>query len=480
MQLKIKHIILVGLILTFVGCDKLIYDSEPDSSEPKVHLSVNIKAAQTKSGMRSSINLSDIYEDHVYSLAMLVFNSGDGSIIGSLQINNNLGSGLATHAFTVELIAGRQYDFYFVANIPNMETELNGITNKTAMDNYLSDISRELNNNLYLGATDNLGFPMARVYRNQLVSSGGTVYQPTPFKPKQDVYEVNKVVVNTAGNGADERDFVELIRVVAKLEVNFDDTNDLGVGVNKVYFRNANRHFRLVEFDTAPQAYFNDNSTNVELKQLPGTNTFIYYMPEAINVNNVTWSEGAANKPVNYFTVATHGVEYDIPIISNETTITSDYLAKAKGTFPGFVPNYDIYRNHHYKYVIKNLEKIEIIYKIDPWNLVKKSTYMGYGYNVEVDEDGSITITNTIDDCMPHVVRLKAINGAYFGTSDVTEIKYGYESESDVGFNINSSKAGYSEKFQVNADAVASGAYLEVYYNKLPGVGVTPDKVFTK
>lgn len=472
---------LVALILAFAGCDKLIYDQQEAGSSPTVYLSVNTRAAQAKSGLRSSINQDvTLAEDRVHSLAMLIFNSdAQGERVG-MYVGNNLGSGEATHAFTVEMTPG-EYDFYFVANMPNLETDLheNNIPDRDAMDTYLRSASRALNDVLYHGASETEAFPMARVYLNQEITKGGTIYQPKPFKPKQYNTEERKVVVNAASSGADEREYVELIRVVAKLEVILDGATDLGV--DKVYFRNANRHFRLVEFETAPTAYFNNNTTDTELKRVGTTNTYIYYMPEAI-IPSATWSDTGNNQPINYFTIkTTNGTEYDIPIISNSVSITEEYLKKATGSDPLFTPNYTVKRNDHYKYVVRNLQKIEIIYEIDPWNVVNKSTYMGYGYNVEVDDDGNITITNTIDDCMPHKVRLVALSGAYFGTPGNTMVEYGFESETDTGYDEQKSKAGYSENFQVNKDAVAAGQpYLEVYYNKVPGVGVTPDKVFTK
>jgi hypothetical protein len=476
-------IVFLAVLLPFTACEKLSDDQPGDNtgSEQKVYLSVSIQAAQAKSGLRSSINEDNTdFEDGVYSLAMLIFDSVTGAKIGG-YFNANVGSGSpATRVFKVELTPG-QRDFYFVANMPNLETDLAGISDRNEMDIYLNSVSRLLNDALYRGASGTEGFPMARVYLNQEVTVGGTIYQPKPLKPKLYGTEEGKVVVNVAGSGADEREYVELIRVVAKLEVILDGAANLGV--DKVYFRNANRHFRLVEFETAPTAYFNDNASDTELRRLGATNTYIYYMPEAVIPSSVMWSNSGANhQPINYFTIITlNGTEYDIPIISSEASITSDYLAKAKGTFTGFTPDYNIHRNRHYKYVVKNLQQIEIIYEVDPWNVVNKSTYMGYGYNVEIDEDGNISITNTIDDCMPHKVRLVAVGGAYFGTPGNTMVEYGYESESETGYNENKSKAGYSEVFHVNSDAVATGQpYLEVYYNKVPGVGVTPDKVFTK
>lgn len=477
--------VFLAVLLPFTACEKSVYDQPDDNtgSEPKVYLSVSIQAAEVRSGLRSSINDDDMdFEDGVYSLAMLIFDSATGTKIGE-YFNSNIGSGNpATRAFEAELTPG-QRDFYFIANVPNLETDLAAISDRDAMDLYLNSVSRDLNDALYRGASQTEGFPMARVYLNQEITEGGTIYQPKPFKPKQYDTEEGKVVVNVAGSGADVRAYVELIRVVAKLEVNLDGSTDLGV--DKVYFRNANRHFRLVEFETAPTAYFNDNASDTELRRLGTTNTYLYYMPEAI-IASAAWNDNGSvdNKPINYFTIVTlDGTEYDIPIISNEASITSDYLAKAKGIFDGFTPDYNIHRNRHYQYVVRNLQQIEIIYEIDPWSVVNNSSYLGYGYNVIVDEDGHITITNTIDDCMPHKVRIVAVGGAYFGTpgNTTTTVEYGYESESETGYDANKAKAGYSEDFEVNRDAVATGQpYLEVYYNKVPGAGVTPDKVFTK
>lgn len=483
MSYRLLHfVVFLAVLLPFTACDKLIYD-QPDNTGngAKVYLSVSTRAAQAKSGLRSSINEDDadsFFEDRVHSLAMLVFNSGSGEKIGE-YFNFTLGSGIATRAFNVELTPGL-HDFYFVANMPDMETDLAGIADRDAMDAYLNNASRVLNDALYRGASETAGFPMARAYLNQEVTEGGTVYQPKPFKPKQYATEERKVVVNAEGSGTDEREYVELIRVVAKLEVKLDGTTDLGVA--DLYFRNANRHFSLAEFETAPAAYFNDNTSDTQLRRLGTTHTYIYYMPEAI-ITSGSWDDddSAGNKPINYFTIKTvDGTEYDIPIISNEASISSDYLAKAKGTFVGFTPDYTIHRNRHYQFTVKNLEQIEIIYEIDPWNVVDKALYMGYGYNVEVGDDGNIKITNTIDDCMPHKVRLVALNGAYFDTPGNAMIEYGYASESDPGYDPRKAEAGYSEDFQVNTKSVAAGPYLEVYYNKMPDPGVTPDKVFTK
>lgn len=464
MKLQRTYVMLVALILVFAGCDKLIYDQQESGGvDHTVHLSVNVRAAQAKSGLRAadpSINTdATYYEDNVYDLAMLIFNGDmNGERVGIVHLNNNLGSGISTRAFQVELTAGKKYDFYFVANMPDMRVDLTeaNIPNREAMDNYLRVATRELSSTLYQGASAMEGFPMARIYKNQLVEAGGTIYQPKPFYPKQGSSEEYSVVATSAGTGDVTRDYVELIRVVAKLEVNLDGTTDLGV--DKIYFRNANHHFRLVEFDTPPAAYFNNNSTNTELRRLESSNTYIYYMPEAI-ISSATWNPvGSSNQqPINYFTIVTlDGTEYDIPIISNEASITSDYLAKAKGTFPGYTPDYTIHRNYHYKYVVKNLEQIEVIYGIDPWNVVERHTYLGYGYNVHIDEDGKVTIHNTVDACPPHEIKLIAVNGATFegGTTDTERV-------------FTDDTPGAMSPDYPLSNIPSSGEYLQVWYNDI-------------
>lgn len=465
MKLQRTYVMLVALSLVFAGCDKLIYDQQESEggADHKVHLSVNVRAAQAKGGLRAtdpSINTdATYYEDNVYDLAMLIFNSDvNGERVGIVHLNNNLGSGISTRAFQVELTAGKKYDFYFVANMPDMRVDLTeaNIPNREAMVDYLRVATRELSSTLYQGASAMEGFPMARIYKNQLVEAGGTIYQPKPFYPKQGSSEEYSVVATSAGTGDVTRDYVELIRVVAKLEVNLDGTTDLGV--DKIYFRNANRHFRLVEFDTPPAAYFNNNSTNTELRRLESSNTYIYYMPEAM-ISSATWNPaGSSNQqPINYFTIVTlDGTEYDIPIISNETSITSDYLEKAKGTFPGYTPDYTIHRNHHYKYMVRNLEQIEVIYEVEPWNLVERHTYLGYGYNVHIDENGKVTVNNTVDACPPHEIKLVAINGATFegGTTDTERV-------------FTDDTPGKMSPEYPLSNIPSSGEYLQVWYNDI-------------
>lgn len=480
MKLQKIYMMLAALTLAFAGCDKFIYDQEEvggSNNEPLVYLSVNVRAAQPKSGLRAagdpSINTDAVlYEDKVYDLAMLVFNSGEnGSLVGSLHLNTSLGSGISTRAFQVELIAGKEYDFYFVANMPAMGTALAAITTKAGIEGYLNDAARQLSESLYQGASVTEGFPMARVYKNQLVEAGGTVYQPKPFYPKQYDSEEYTVVANALGEGADIREYVELIRVVAKFELVLDETTE--TIVDKVSFRNANRNFRLVEFETQPTAYFNDETKTVLAgNQDADTDKFhyIFYMPEAM-IGTTSWDavSSPGHAPINYFSIETlDGREYDIPIITYDGTISKeDYLDFATGDDAKEL--YSIYRNRLYRYEVNIEQKIEIFYDVDPWKVVERYTYLGYGYTLEMDSEGNITITNTIDDCIPHHVRLEAVvgSGAYFEPDpSVTEVNFGIEEGETVAANDPRLESGYTQGFTINKDAVDAGVeYLNVYYN---------------
>lgn len=261
MRKLLLHISLfAALLLSFTGCKSDASTIEDDGA--KYHWVINVKNPQYSTRAGEQINKDGTrYEDAVHSLAMLIFNSSTGAKVGA-YFNNQVGSGVpATHAFSVKLEPGK-YDFYFIANVPNMQSELNGVANRNAMNSYLNRVNRELPNTLYSGATASVGIPMSRVYLKQNIAKGGSIYQPKPFKPKMLSTELDKVIANNAGNGTTERNWIELIRTVAKLEVEIEAGNG-GLGIDKIYFRNANRHYSLNDFGSAtPTAYYSDNTKN--------------------------------------------------------------------------------------------------------------------------------------------------------------------------------------------------------------------------
>ncbi len=418
---KLLTYIAAGLIFSIAGCKSSIYDPEENGAN---ELSV---LAVTRSALidgKESINEDEAeFEDRVHNLAMLAFDSSNGKPA-------------ATHFESVPLseksktvlirVSPGQRDFYFVANMP--VAELEAISNSTEMESYMQKLAN-LDTDLYLNASETKGFPMARVYKNQTVTPGGTESSPALFRP----------------DGEDE---VKLIRVVAKLEVHI--SGDATAQVKNIYFHNARRQFSLASL-TTPEA--DPVYHNAQALKKTGNNTYIYYMPEALMTSAQWVSSG--NKLINYFVIETAmGTTYEVPIITYDGIIpgdAADYLTFAKGELPE-KPDYQIYRNHRYVYTIKKLEGIEIYYDINPWEMRQSAFYMGYGYNVGVDENGKITISNTVEACDPHKVTLKTISP--FAFSDNTTEK--------TFDNIDPSASG---DYALKTVPAAGDSYLEVWYN---------------
>ncbi len=423
----LKYSILFGIIFGVVSCDKLIYDNleeKPDGKEAKVFLAVT-RAAHTDGNESINEDVID-FEDRVHDMAMFVFDNTSGELVGEPYFESDIPITDKSKTFVVELTPG-QRDFYFVANMP-MTTDLTAITTRTALETYMKTLI-DLDEALYVSASETKGFPMSRVYPNQTITMGGTIYTPAPFKPDGD----NRV---------------KLRRVVAQLQVDFDPTEiDL---VKNVYYKNAFRKFSLLADGviTSPE-YYLETATNNALRK--SGNSYIYNMPEALMTNPV-WT-ATEHKPINYFVIETmNDITYEIPIITHEGTIADgNYLKFARGE-QAQKPEYAIYRNRRYVYEIKNLQQdIEIDYVVDPWTLVQSSFYMGYGYNVGVDDEGNVTISNTVEACTPHDVKLVTKSGFTFD-------------------------GGGTERTFVDTDPTASatykvvpvpttGAYLDLYYN---------------
>lgn len=453
----------LALVLFSAGCDKVIYDQREDDgggSQPIVYLSVTRDGT---SKFRGSPDLPDDptinedvthWEDRVHDLALLVFDTSTGDLV-TTHFETSAGGSTLQERFTIELTTG-QRDFYFVANMP--KPALEAISNRNGMETYLDGLY-DLSANLYKAASSSVGFPMSRVYKNQTITKGGTVYMPAPFKP-------------------DGQEKVLLIRVVAKLEVKVHE--DEADAVQSITLKNAFKEFHLqhgvVTADVAqntntPHATITHHGDVVLTKQAldPVAKMFSYiaYMPEAL-MSNATWTGSGDHKPVNYFVIeTTSGIEFEIPVITAaDYTYGQNYMAYAKND--NDLEKYNIYRNRRYLYEVKNLSDIEVQYNIKDWTQVPTTLFMGYGYNVIIDESGKITIENTIDDCMPHKVRLEAKNGAHFGggATDTAKV-YGYSSKDETGYDESKAKTGYSEQFgPININDVTKGDdYLEIFYN---------------
>lgn len=421
-RLNIIYITIISIAILFSGCGSLIYDDH-DNTQTEQQSVVYLSITNTQAAGLETFNADNVdYEDRVHDLALLVFDSSTGAKICEYFDEDILFSE-KEKTFTVMLTTG-QRDFYFVANMPM--AALKSISTRDNMDSYMNTL-RDLDPDLYLNAVETKGFPMSRIYKNQTVSEGGNIYTPQPFKP----------------NGEDR---VRLIRVVAKLEVIIDGAA-ANLGVKNIYYKNAYRQFSLSSLTIPPTPVYYEDKL---LKKV--NNTFIYYMPEAL-MSTPSWS-ASAHKPVNYFVIETlNGATYEVPIITYDGTIAdTDYISFASGNKTE-KPDYNIFRNRHYSFTIKNLQTIQIIYDIDPWQIKQSATYMGYGYNVEVDENGKVRISNTIEACAPHAVKLQTIDPFKFSDNS-TEISF------------TSLDPNASVEYMLNTPPTAgSGYYLKVYYN---------------
>lgn len=421
----LKYSILFGLIFGIVSCDKLIYDNidEKPDNDAKVYLSIT-RAAHTDGN--ESINKDEVdFEDRVHDMAMFVFDNASGNLVGEPYFESNIPVSNKSKMFTVPLTPG-QRDFYFIANMPM--ASLTGITTRSALEGYMKTATN-LDESLYLAASETKGFPMSRVYLDQIITEDGTIYNPKPFRPNSE-------------------DKVKLQRVVAQLQV--DIVGDEIGAVKNVYFKNAFRKFSLLADGvmTTPE-YYVETATNNALRK--NGNSYIYYMPEAL-MNTPAWT-ATDHKPINYFVVETvTGTTYEIPIITYKEPIPGgNYLSFARGEQTD-KPDYNIYRNNRYVFTIKSLEDIQIDYVVNPWILVQSSFYMGYGYNVSVDEDGNVTISNTVKACTPHDVKL------------VTKPGFTFDGGGTERIFANTDPAA-SASYKVLPVPTAGQAYLDLYYN---------------
>lgn len=415
--------IIIGIFLLFVcaSCnitgDIDVQNDPTNSSSSTVYLSVT-RAQQA--GVASINSDGTDYEDRVHDFGMLVFDSSTGEKVCEYY-HENIPSTNTSETFTVKMKPG-QRNFYFVANMSI--NDLKGITSDQEMEDYLN-AGNNLDADLYLGANENKGFPMSRVYKNQSITAGSDPSVPIAFNPE--------------GDGK-----IKLIRAVAKLEVQILNA-DFNANISHIYYRNAYRKFSL-QSATPPSSP--DYYTDQPMKKTG--DRYLYYMPEAL-MANPSWGN-TNHKPINYFVIeTTYGDSYEVPIISDETIISGkDYLYYATGQ-SGVTPDYSVKRNKQYVFMIN--KSLEIYYKAEPWTTEQFQTYLGYGYTVQVDEKGKVTVYNTVGACNPHVVMLKTMGSFTFNDGATQK-------------TFDTLTSGASAEYQLNAIPTSGvGEYLRIEYN---------------
>lgn len=333
------------------------------------------------------------YEDYVGELAVLIYKVGASDAQSKLVKSHFT----TEQSFLMELQPeeGARYHFCFVANYPeSWKNTLEGLKNyadlKTTLQHLESFQSRDTGTPLYNGAvmngTEKSLFPMARIYENQIIPTGGSVSVPKPFTPTTVVAEPLKPVSNwpDGHETSTTQQTVNLVRSSAKVSINLT-----GDGVSKI------KSIKICNVATQHSFMENSKSTTVALAEKPFNgsgsitgNSFqskIYIPERLLGEGSATLGWDSSNDiPIgtpSYIQIEmVSGVVHKIPIITNQITQNMtpgseySYLDVAYGNVPSNHANYSIVRNHHYQYdlnVPPDGKYLIINFKVMPWRQVE-------------------------------------------------------------------------------------------------------------
>lgn len=398
MKVLYKYI-LTGLAITglllFVSCKSEIDEIRAD--EKVVYMTFqmgfaeNNKAATRAQGPNPSINTDDPdWEDYVNKLAVLAFESaGAGAKVAEEYT--------ALSFFTMKMKPGN-YDFYFIANYPDTdEASIKGM-NKAAIETYLQKTAEFQS---FQGAkTSGVLFPMARVYRNQTVTEGGTYANPLPFKPNVGALADKQLkpisLFGQDWQGTTIQEKINLVRANAKIELNISGEGKTDIA--NIEYVNAAQNYTFAQLPETSLTGQTVAATQSFAYTLPaGTENLVtkLYVPERLFAATETkgW-DAAADAPqggVNYIQITMKsGRTYRIPVISNGPLSGSaeSYLAFARDNTKA---DYNIIRNKQYVYniILPAEGKIDVSLLVMPWTLVESQyDYVRPTYTIEVIRDG--------------------------------------------------------------------------------------------
>lgn len=395
MKVLYKYI-LTGLAITglllFVSCKSEIDEIRAD--EKVVYMTFqmgfaeNNKAATRAQGPNPSINTDDPdWEDYVNKLAVLAFESaGAGAKVAEEYT--------ALSFFTMKMKPGN-YDFYFIANYPDTdEASIKGM-NKAAIETYLQKTAEFQS---FQGAkTSGVLFPMARVYRNQTVTEGGTYANPLPFKPNVGALADKQLkpisLFGQDWQGTTIQEKINLVRANAKIELNISGEGKTDIA--KIEYVNAAQNYTFAQLPETSLTGQTVAATQSFAYTLPaGTENLVtkLYVPERLFAATETkgW-DTVADAPqggVNYIQITmTSGRTYRIPVISNGplSGSTDNYLTFARDNSKA---DYNIIRNNHYYYNINipmDSKEIEVNAVVLPWTLVESEmSYQTPSYSTDI------------------------------------------------------------------------------------------------
>lgn len=363
-------------VLAFSSCknDEVVVQPE---NEEVVYMSFRMSFASNQSATRAqgtapSINTDDAdREDYVDRLAALVFEpAASGAKIAEEYTRSSF--------FTMKMKPG-SYDFYFIANYPAADEAAIKAMSKTEVETYLQ---KPYEFKSFQGAkTSGVLFPMARVYRSQAITEGGTFYAPLPFKPTVGAV-ADKQLKPVSFFGYDRlqtatQDKVNLVRSNAKISLNISGEGK--TDIIKSEYVNAAQNYtfaQLSEASLAGQAVAAVQSFTYPAPAATENITTRLYVPERLFGEGETKGWDTANDAplglVNYIQITMRsGKIYRIPVITNAILEGKNYLDIARDNS---LADYNIIRNNHYHYNINvpmDAKELVVTAEVLPWTLVQ-------------------------------------------------------------------------------------------------------------
>ncbi|MBR8766226.1 hypothetical protein IX336_001609 [Porphyromonas levii] len=409
-KLNIFAVVLSLVATLFTGCKKQGEDELLPSNHGKTYLQFSMAGIQMPNvstraqGNAPSINTdANEFEDYVGELAVLVYEATtEGKLVKSHFTTYK--------SFTMEMepVDGTNYHFCFVANYPqSWKKTLQGIQFYEDVAPTLRKLqsfkSRDTGVELYNGASADAYFPMARIYKNQAVTKGGSITNPIPFTPKTisagSVDPVSTWSESTETPGIQKT--VNLVRSSAKIGLTL--TGEGLKDVTKVELVNVPTQHSFMELAALPSPETLE-TTKAFQGTIPTTESSFYtqmYIPERLlgvkAKTEIGWSASTSQligNPTYIKITMKSGRIYTIPVITNKESDwkdkvpTADYLDMAMNNVAGVNANYSIVRNNHYQFNVNIPEdgkELVVNYQVMPWDLIESQlSYKRPVYDFEV------------------------------------------------------------------------------------------------
>lgn len=400
MEYKVRKKLMALLLFTLMLASCSTQEHEVSSIDGPVRLLVQVEdmvsSTTTRAQTAPSINTDAEREDYVGKLALLVYESGalGKQVVAQFAVAPNVSQ------LHMQLPKGGSYDFYFIANYPDVDATLQAM-DKATLTTYLTTLKPYAATD-YRGVAGNatVVYPMSRVYLNQNIAQGDGLekaFVPTLTDPQ--LAPVSKY--GTEFNKEMNPQKVRLIRSVAKMQLNLSGAGLAEVASVKYINAATQTSFaQLGQTDAQPGV----TNLDVTLADAGTTKTAQLYIPERIAAPSDLWSVG--DKPmgnVNYIEVLmVSGVTYRVPVISNPTLGTNRYMDLAKGKVPGETPDYSVVRNKSYVFNIavpQDSKELAVSLQVMPWDYAPSEfSYQFPIYTVQVFDSKGVLQTDIKKD----------------------------------------------------------------------------------